>query len=478
MASLPRMAGNAASLLTSDVVNRAATFALYALIARYLSAFELGQMSVALTLFYIAQVLAVAGLKTLITREVARDRASAPAYLLHAGLIVVATSLLSTLAISLFARAMGRSAETTAVVSWLSLALLPYSLSAICEGLFQAREEMRYIAYASLPVHLLRVAGAFLLLSSGYRLPEVVILVVLCHVALAAVEGWLVLRRVGGPWPSLDPGFALSMVKATGTFLGIDGLIALFGSLEILLLATLAGEAEVGLFSAAVQLLLPLTLLYQSVVTSVFPLMCRRFSAGHQSRRQIAEELIGLLLAVAMPTAIGLFFLAESALALLYGDELRPASTALRILVSALVLRALTIVLGHVLLASRRERVTLRIVVVDALASFTIGLALIGPLGVVGAATTALLTRLIDLYQHYRPVSRLLPGLALSRLGWHALAASAAMALYLAVAPDREALATVLLAASLYLGLLLGLTVWSAGGVGRLRASYAHLWSE
>jgi O-antigen/teichoic acid export membrane protein len=475
---MTRLVGNAASLLTSDVVNRASTFALYALVARYLSAAELGQLSLALTLFYVAQVLAVAGLKTLITREAARDSARALAFLLHGGAIVVVSSLLSMAAIALFARAMGYSAETTSIIVALSIALMPYSLSSVCEGVFQAREEMRYIAYANVPVSLVKIGGAFLLLSGGHGLQPVIVLVVACHVAVACVEWWLALRRLRAPTPGVDLGFALTMARSTGTFLGIDGLIAVVGSLEILLLSKLASEAEVGLFSAAVQVLLPLMLVYQSIVTSVFPAMCRRFVAGSQSLRQIAEALIGLLLAAALPTAVGLFFLADAALWLLYGDQFLAATTALRILVSALVLRALTIVLGHVLLASRRERVTLRIVVVDAVTSLAVGLVLIGPLGVVGAATTALLVRVIDLYQHYRPVSRLLPGLGLSRLGWHALAASAGMALYLAVAPDGGWPATIALAGLLYAGLLLGLTVWSAGGVRRLRTSYAHRWTE
>ncbi|MEW5961181.1 MAG: oligosaccharide flippase family protein, partial [Chloroflexota bacterium] len=69
--SLRRIGGNVASLLSSNVVNKATTFALYAMVARYLSAFEFGQMSLALTYFFLFQVLAMAGLETHITRTVA-----------------------------------------------------------------------------------------------------------------------------------------------------------------------------------------------------------------------------------------------------------------------------------------------------------------------------------------------------------------------------------------------------------------------
>ena len=83
MISVRKVIGNTASLLTSEVVNRATTFVLYALIARYLGAFEFGQFSLALTLFFVSQVLAGAGLNTLVTREVARDKAQTGSYLVN-----------------------------------------------------------------------------------------------------------------------------------------------------------------------------------------------------------------------------------------------------------------------------------------------------------------------------------------------------------------------------------------------------------
>ena len=61
--SARRAVGNALSVLTSAAVTRATTFVLYALVARSLGTFEFGQMSLALTFFFLFQVLAVAGLR-------------------------------------------------------------------------------------------------------------------------------------------------------------------------------------------------------------------------------------------------------------------------------------------------------------------------------------------------------------------------------------------------------------------------------
>src|SRR5438552_17047754 len=94
-AGLRRSLGNAASILASDVVNRGTSFVLYALVARYLGAFAFGQLSLALTLFYTFQVLAAAGLRTLVVREVARDKEKTNFYLINGSMTVVGTCVLS-----------------------------------------------------------------------------------------------------------------------------------------------------------------------------------------------------------------------------------------------------------------------------------------------------------------------------------------------------------------------------------------------
>ncbi len=477
--SIRRIAGNAASILTSNVMNRATTFVLYALVARYIGAADFGRLSVALTLFYTFQVLAVAGLRTLITREVAKDRTKTDRYLVNGSMAVVISSLLSIIILLLFVRLMRYAADTTSVILLLSLALLPYSLIAICEAVFQGWERMHYIAYANVTVNIAKVGLAFLMLSRGYNLYHLVILLVASHVARVGIEWWLMFKHITRPRLSIDPRFALAMIRSTSTFLGIDGLIAVSASLNVLILSKLAGETAVGIYSAAAQLLVPLNLVFTSIVLSVFPTMCRQFEPSYQGLKRISEHLIALLMAIALPAAVGLFFLSNSAILLLYGEkDFLLASGALRIMVWNMILGVFTTVLGQVLVASLREKVTLRIVAVDGLVSLTFGLILIDRFGLIGAAGTALLTGLVDFFQHYVPVSRLLSGVAWGRLVWKPVVASLCMAIYLVTMRTHGVLLMVVYAGLVYVGVLLVLSIWSSGGPHQLKARYRYLWSE
>ena len=167
--NLRRIASNAASMLASDVINRATTFALYALVARSLGAYEFGQLSLALTLFYTFQILAVAGLKTLITREVAKHRERTDELLVNGSIVILATAFASIAALALFVRVMGYTPDTSKVVLLLSLGLIPYALGSICEAIFQGWERMRLIAIANIPVNVLKIglSLAVLFLGSG-----------------------------------------------------------------------------------------------------------------------------------------------------------------------------------------------------------------------------------------------------------------------------------------------------------------------
>ena len=479
ISSVGRTAGNMVSLVTSDVVNRAATFVLYALVARHLGALEFGQMCLALTLVFVFRVLAVAGLRNLVTRELAKDNRKTDQYLVNGSAVVAACSLLSIVILLLFVRLMNYATGTASIILLLSLGLLPYSLSAICEAVFQAREKMHYIACANVPVNIAKAGLAFLILQQGYGLYHLVILVLACHVVTVGIEWGLMLRHIARPRVRIDPRFCLAMTRSTSTFLGITGITAIMASLNIVLLSKLASETQVGLYNAVTQLTMPAVLLYDNIVLSVFPMMCKRFDRSLHSLKRISEYLLELLLGIALPMVVGLLVLADSAFLLLYGDEqFLLASGALRIVVWTLILNAFTQVLGRALVASMREKVTLRIVAIDALVNLVLGLILIGQFGLVGAAVTALLTKTVDFFQHYVPVSRLLGKIPLGRLVWKPVVASTCMAVYLALERDQGVILTTVSACVLYAGILLALAIWSAGGPRQLKARYEYPWSE
>lgn len=476
-----RVIRNTLSLFTSDVINRATTFVLYALVGRYMGAYEFGQMSLALTLFYTFQVFAVAGLKLLVTREVARDKSKTNQYFVNASAVVLVTAPVSLAAVAVFNNAMGYADDTSFIIMLLCLSLLPYALTMICEAIFQAWERMQFIAYANMIMNTFKIGASFLVIVNGYDLITVIAIIAFCHIISMLLQWFFIFRYITRPKLKLDPGFGISMVRATSTFLGIDGLIAIISSMNIILLSRITNEAEIGYYSAAYQLLVPMTLVFDSIVLTFFPIMCRRFNLDFTSLKEITHDLIELLLTAALPVVVGIAFMADFALALIYGEGgFEPAALALRIIIFNLLLLTLTSVMGKVLVAGMRERMTLRIVAIDATVGLIVGIILINEFGFIGAAFTAVIVRVVDFLQHYIPVSRLIGGFPIFKIAWKPVVATAVMTLFLIsdIAAGESPFLVILVGMVIYLVTWIPLALWTAGGFGAFRARYQHLWTE
>jgi len=476
--NLSRPVRNAVSLLTNDLVYKATFFVVYLLVARYLGASEFGKMSLSLSLFYTFQVLAMVGLKTLITRVVAKDKFKTDRYLVNGSLVVLVTSIFSILILLLFVNLMEYSQDTSSVILLLSMGLIPFSLSTVCEAVFQAWERMHYIAIANLPVSLARIFFTLFLLQQGKSLHQLVLMLLVSFVAVLALEWWLMYRYVTKPCIRFDLHFSLAIAKSARNFFGIQGLIAVRSSLYIVLLSMLATETIVGHFSAAIQFTVPFILIYGSIGRSVFPAMCRRFESNLQALKRITENTIELLLAIALPGAVGLFFLAGPALLLVYGEDFELASGALHIVAWSLIMRAATQVLGQVLWAGQREEVSFRIVVINTLVRFISGWILISQYGLIGAAISGLAAEVINLILHHLAVSRQFFKVALGRLVWKPVVASVFMGLSLSMMDRQWILRLVLSAGALYAGVLFALELWSVGGGRGLKTKYLSLFSD
>lgn len=423
---------NTLSLVTNDMVNRAITFVVYALIARFLGAYEFGQMSLTLTIFYLLQSLAPVGLKILLVRDVARNKERSGEYLVNGSLVALVSSFLALLLMGIFLFVMRYSNDTVLIIFIISLGLVPYSVSAVCEALLQSHEQIRFITAANVPISIFRGVAAFLLLAYGFSLVWVGSLFIITFTATMVFEWILVSKYVARPVWKIDPTLLKEISRSSVTFLGLQTVIALTGSIITLFLSKSAGEVEVGLFNAANQIMAPILLVSQSTVMSLFPRMCQKFEISPLGLRQISEKLLEILLTLTLPLTIGLFFFAKPALLLLYNKEVFSHSTViLQIMVWTLIFRTITSVLGRVLMASQRERILLNIMIFEAVLSLALSFWLISTWKLAGAAYVAIIIGVVDLILHLYFCWRIVGRIRLESSLWKAAVASVAMSVWL-----------------------------------------------
>jgi len=394
--------GNAASLLTTELLNKATNFLIYALIARYeLGLGSFGSFSLGLLLVYVFQVFASVGLPNLLTREIAQRVTRAPR-LLSNGLVAASlTSLLAMLAMTVTPWVMRYDPATSWVIVVLSLGLWPYAASQVFEASFRGTQRMHFIALANLIANTVKVLGAIGLLHNGYGVVELAGLLVAVRFIVLLTDlvcyfGWSGERLI-----SWDRRYVVALVRRSSTFLGIDAAIAGWSAVDALILSKIMSPQEVGLYSAALQLLQPASLVYLSIVGSIFPAMCHRHrqSMSHlqgltnsQAREQLqlyalTRWMVAFLLTLGLPAVVLIFSFADVILQLAYNDVAFIRSVpVMQIACFALITQCFTTILGHALWAADQERVTLRIVVTNLTANLIISSITIYNWGLIGAA--------------------------------------------------------------------------------------------
>lgn len=470
---LGRFVGNAASLLASDVLNKATTFIVYAMVSRYLGAKEFGQLSLGLLLLYVFQVLATAGLPNLITRSIARRPTRTARYLSHGLVTTAMSSVAATLLMLALPWLMAYDRDTATVISLLAMALAPYALALVIEATFRGNQRMHLIAVSNLLANSLKIVGAVYLLHSGYGIFAVAAL-------LACVRGFillsdLILYRLTffDDWVGIRWSFVMALSKRTSTFLGIDVVIAVWAAVDALLLSKLMTEVEVGLYSAAAQLLQPVALVYRSIVGSLFPAMCAKAIGDVARLVEMTRWLSASMLLIGLPVAVLIPQTADWILWLAYqAPEFQRSVPVLQIAAVSLVNLCLTSILGHTLWAANRERATLRIVTINLLVHIVINAFLISNFGLIGAAVGSLLVACLNSAQHYWACYRLLGQHPVDHQVIIPLAATSIMALVVFTLDDHSRVLALSLGLTSYLLAVAVLLLIAHRGLRNLRRCF------
>jgi O-antigen/teichoic acid export membrane protein len=478
-ATVRRVVVNTMSLLTSDILNKAATFAVYVLVARYTGPRSFGQLSLGLMLLYTFQVFASAGLPVLITREVARCPSSSGRYFANASMIVSAAFFLSLVALFGLVTVSRYPADTAKVILLLGAGILPWSLTMVANAVLQAWEKMHFIVLVAVPVNVAKVGLAYYLLRTGHGVDSLALVFLACHTATLLLVWPVVFRHIHWRDAKIELSFCRDLLRRTSKFLGIDSLLAVWASTNTVLLSWFAGETAVGVFAAAWQLLIPVSMTFQAIVQGLFPIMCRRANENRQRFRELTVLLFEILAIIAVPGCILLYFGAGAIISLVYGNKDFASSVlVMRIMLPVLLLQAVALTFGHVLFSQRQEHVTLRIVAIDTAFNALCGIVLIYYFGLLGAAVTVLLTWIINTYLHAMATREWLLDENGSGLLWHTtllgkvLTAGCIMAGALALSTSFNFIATSLITSLLYVVVLAVLVLAACGGPLGLRERF------
>ncbi len=204
------------------------------------------------------------------------------------------------------------------------------------------------------------------------------------------------------------------------------------------------------------------------MVTSIFPIMCRRAERSREDSGLLVIMMLEVLMFVAVPGCVLLWFCAQPLISIVYKSSTFVDSASLvQIMVPSILFGAATKILGQVLMSYGREHVNLRIVAINLCFNAICGFALIYLLGIYGAAITLLLTKLLECVLHVAATR----GLLFQEAGetaktklvilWQTIASSVVMSVALAMVGEASFLWLVLIGSFAFIVTFLALSSFS-----------------
>ncbi|MGJ5627781.1 oligosaccharide flippase family protein [Nostoc sp. CALU 1950] len=376
---------NSLSLLINRLVQSITSFVLVASIARTLGAYELGRYLLAFSYYYIFMVIASQGLRTLFTRELSRNPQEMPVYLVSGTFLQILLSVIAYVAQVVVVFLLPYNSDTSMTCYIMGLTIIPFSLSNITEAIFQAQERMNLISISTVPVYVLRLPVMLWFLHLNYGVNYLAGILAISETLVFVIE-WVLLTRVIKPKWQIKQDFVLHLFKSARTFMLTDAVGIVSSRMAILIISLLGSELMVGLYGVIGQLMLPFTLVCDSICMAAFPVMTKAVPLGLEKLRQITENVIEMLLCVSLPLIVVIIFLGNDLITFIYKDpNFNQVNLVLKISSLSLITYPFVRTFVYLLLANGFEKFNLRQVIVTNIVGILSGVVLISQYKLMGA---------------------------------------------------------------------------------------------
>jgi len=417
---------NTILLVTFEVANPLLSLLLVGTMTRRLGAEGTGAYNLLLTFFFVATSFTSLGLNSLITREVSRDRTTAPRYLVSSaslGLLVslvVAVGLVVTVGLAGYGPEVGKG-------GWLvALALLPSIIILYSESIFIAFEKVQYIVLLAMVENVGKVAVGLWMLNRGMGVVPLIASFAAFRFVTLALNLILFHRQIAPLSWTYDGGVARALAGNIPVFGTIFVVAALYLRADVFMLSKMATLAAVGYYTTGYRLFSIAQVVPKSFNTSIYPVFSKLFSRSPESYQRANSLSIRYILVVLLPMAAGIQGLAEPLVRLLFGKDFSPAAGVLKVVIWTLVPYGIVRVLASGLFATNRQVIDLKVNLMGLGTNVLLNAALIPRFGIMGCAWATMLSMWAFLaYQCYFLRHEIVPVLRGAEILRPALAASA-----------------------------------------------------
>jgi O-antigen/teichoic acid export membrane protein/glycosyltransferase involved in cell wall biosynthesis len=381
---------NALWLAWSGSLSIANGVVLWAALARWREAAELGRFTAVIGIYTIFTTLCSLGIGPYLSREVAR-RKERRQLVASAAALIGGWSVLSAAGMAVTGWIVCESSPARWSALILSAAMLPAGLISVAEATFTALGRARVIALATTTENLLRTAIPLWLLYRGYSLPVICLSLVAMRATACAAYAMVVRRHLpallSATWQ-----IAREILSQAPTFAAVNILATVHWQLGAVLVSRWGGDEAAAEFGVASRFLVPVAVLLASYASVVQPAAARLATVSIEAMGEFLARGLRLIIALALPTAVGAMLLGRELLSLLFGERYAGAAPALGLFAASVIPFGVVMIASRGLIATGRQRIDLLGNLVAVIVNVAGNFILIPRFGAAGAAAAQLLS--------------------------------------------------------------------------------------
>jgi len=346
------------------------------------------------------------GLSNYTTREIARDKNNAQDILNRVFSLRLVLSLLAFIIginVLLFVDYGLFTEQLTMIILFTHIFFR--SFLSFLFHIFEGFEHMGFITIAEAFRRGIDLVIGIWVLSQGYGLTFLILGLVLSDLIILTFT-WVLLYsslpiRIRIVFSSIDWYDTLASAIPFGLLLAFLGVI---NSIDTTMLGKMRGEHEVGLYGAVIRITSVLTIIPLMTATAMFPATSRLYNTSIDKARLIFVKLIRLMTFLGMPIAFGTTLIGSSLIVFIYDATYLPAAIPLKIVIWSVGIVFLNLPMVMFLSSIEKQKQATVIIGISALSNILLNLVLIPQYGMIGAATTTVVSQVIILLLSYRRI--------------------------------------------------------------------------
>ncbi len=389
-----RVFKNAAWIVGCKIMQSLLNLVIGMLTARYLGPSNYGVIT------YVASVVAFAlpimqlGLKQTLVKEFIRTPDQEGRILGTALVINIISSLFCMLGCVAFVAATDAGEKETILVCALYSLTLLFQATEMTQYWFQSKLLSKYPAMATLCAYFAVAAYKIYLLVTQKSVTWFALSNVLDYFLISAIL-LIIYRKLGGQPLRFRWELGRQMLSRSKYYIIPSLMVMIFQHTDRIMIKTMVGEAETGMYSAAITCIGISGFVFSAIIDTARPVILEAKEKDQKLYETRVTQLYSIINCLSLAQSIGMTVLAKPLVWLLYGPEYAEAAGILAVAVWYVTFGYYGMVRNVWILAEEKQKYLIGINIAGAIANVGVNLCLIPIFGAVGAAAASLITQFV-----------------------------------------------------------------------------------